>query len=81
MYGTNDDEKQKKHWTRAQSKKKKKKKKKSKINNSTNPKKFTFAFLNSFQSYKLILIDNISVTMTLFFIFEISRKLKNYEAI
>ena len=62
-------------------KKTKKKQKNKKQNNNFYPKILTFAFLYRFQSYKLILIDYVSVTVTLFFIFQISRKLKNYEAI
>jgi hypothetical protein len=65
---------------REQKKQKKQKNKKTKKNNFY-PKILTFAFLNRFQSYKLILIDNISVIVTLFFISEISQKLKNYESI
>ena len=52
-----------------------------KQNNYFYPKILTFAFLNRFQSYKVNLIDNIAVTVTLFFIFEISVKMKNYESI
>ena len=71
-----------KWWRVADEKQKKQNNKKQKANNIIyNPKFLTFAFLNIFQSYKFILIDNISVTVTLFLIFEISRKLKNYEQI